>query len=219
MGELTGDSLVGTAFCSCSPYSSVSDEAGDCIDCPAGKCAVETGSDACIDCAAGTYVEASGSDAAGDCIDCAAGTYVQASGSDEAGDCIDCPAGKYVVEIGSDACIDCPAGKYTNPGSADANDCAMLFDSRSHQSRVLVGPFLPEGSAPHEIFLPAPPPRGPCISQSGFGLPAFHGGCPHQRHREPRRQVRRLCLGASLTMSLTDQPGESCEPLRKNKSV
>ena len=84
---------------------------------------------------------------------------------------------------------------------------------------VLVGPFLPEGSAPHDIFLPAPPPRGPCISQSGCGMSGFHAGYLHPRHHEPRRQVRRLCLGASLTMSLTDQLGESCEPLRKNKSV
>ena len=75
---------------------------------------------------------------------------------------------------------------------------------------VLVGPFPPPSSTPHEIFMPR---VSASISQSGFGLSGFHAGYLHPRHHEPRRHARRLCLGASLT----DHGGESCEPLHIEK--
>ena len=99
----------------------------------------------------------------------------------------------------------------------ECSGCERGLELAFGMMQSAAGAVISNGKWKMEIFIFQPGTWR--ISQSGCGLPAFHGGCPHQRHREPRRQARRLCLEASLTMSLTDQPSESCEPLRKNKSV
>ena len=80
--------------------TAANDDAGDCIDCVAGRYLEETGSSdvsACIDCMAGKWSAISRLTLETDCIACAAGKYLETPASTAESACIDCIAGKYAL--------------------------------------------------------------------------------------------------------------------------
>jgi hypothetical protein len=79
-----------------------------CVDCLAGKWAIEGQATACADCDAGKSVAAGSGTLAtkGSCANYAAGKWAAAGAA-----CVDCLAGKWAIAGQATACADCDAGK------------------------------------------------------------------------------------------------------------
>jgi len=105
----------------------------DCIKCPEGTIAPDSGSAECQTCAAGTYemerflcmecdpgtISKAGSKSEDDCIQCPAGSIGNSyTGATE---CKQCPAGTW--EDKRTNCFPCPGGTYSGPGTKSRADC------------------------------------------------------------------------------------------------
>ena len=87
----------------------------DCIDCVAGKYAVNPGTPECTPCPVGQYSTVIGATEASVCTNCPLGFVTTQIASSKYDDCVECPAGKYGGQV--TLCKDCPSGKYsTVPG-------------------------------------------------------------------------------------------------------
>jgi len=100
--------------------------ADKCLDCGAGKYAIETGKASCTECGAGKFNEDPGADAELSCTDCENGKWSEIEGLHQGSGCTACPPGSYSDALGTSlaSCQICNSGKYnTNAGSATTSAC------------------------------------------------------------------------------------------------
>ena len=94
-----------------------------CVECAAGRFALESGTAECEECEAGKY----SNQKALYCLDCIIGKYSQAGAAGSI-NCLDCPFGKSSNDIGTASCENCTAGDYQDEeGKTSCDKCPHNF--------------------------------------------------------------------------------------------
>jgi len=92
----------------------------DCLNCVAGKYALQGSYLGCINCAVGTWA----AEEANFCTACVNGKSVAAGpAGKQPVDCLKCVAGKYAYSAAPGACINCRPGSYSLEGATTCTNC------------------------------------------------------------------------------------------------